>query len=531
MTRIFLLLVLPIFAHCFSFSFFERADSAHSSSLQVDDLLSELDSDDFFLKGEKYTQDVGLIVSTLVNSSNALLASLSTPSSVACVTSLVDSLYPRCWDDRNTQQNLLDEERRYYAISLSICQWRVSYVPYPEQCLIYDPVKVSNDIQNEQHVQKCLNALQESVTLWTTYNGYYQAIGTICTEVAPEIRLKKLLKTYSKITTVQHKMAGELLSLVSKLHLDSENIRETVLQTVKQSKDAVKSAIESVLHQELGKHMEILKQAQTSHAYSLKTAEQEHADSLRAVREYHAEDMEQFAKVLGAQMDQMQAQYAQAIQLMHDSTASSVEGIVQLLASVELQSASVVGNLDALVQGQQDMIVQQRELLREQSQTLGKQKMLAQGIRKSVATVETDLMPQFQGLVEKVANVTEKLESVSIEGTLHSYIRETAQTMTMWAIYGGIGVLTVWTLLVMISIGNVVGVQKSTAAWKDFVNVGCLYFRPISILVYPIAVITGLFLGGTFMRKRLQERELQRMLDLPWELPDFEDYSDDESLY
>ncbi|KAH3680906.1 hypothetical protein WICMUC_000049 [Wickerhamomyces mucosus] len=87
--------------------------------------------------------------------------------------------------------------RSITAAKLSICEFQVSQIRYPETC-----EGVVNDA--------CVISLEERSQWWTTYSGYYRSIGDICLEESLPFEQDRILEVFFKITEYYNSIFDDL---------------------------------------------------------------------------------------------------------------------------------------------------------------------------------------------------------------------------------------------------------------------------------------------------------------------------------
>lgn len=127
------------------------------------------------------------------------------------------ALYPLLDDCGKTLQ---PEERSYYAVKLSQCEFEVAHVDYPRVCYSID--------RNRASVMECANELETRPQWWTTYSGNYQLIGQICLEHAGDFEREKIIETYSRATKLQDLLSQSLEHMRKSLNQDMVYWRDEI---------------------------------------------------------------------------------------------------------------------------------------------------------------------------------------------------------------------------------------------------------------------------------------------------------------
>lgn len=183
-----------------------------------------------------------------------------------CIREALQDLLPKClgFTDGKKQPlafTLSDEERRKYSIALSICQFKAAYMEFPTVCDVPMHTTISSN-----SIKPCLIKLHSNPQWWTTFNGYYQSVGSLCLEQANSFQSDRILSLYQDMTTMQEGLLRHVQVAVAELmkqHQDVSNTAELVAQVRTeveaqvQSVQAQISNILAVVAKDAADHLEI----------------------------------------------------------------------------------------------------------------------------------------------------------------------------------------------------------------------------------------------------------------------------------
>lgn len=115
---------------------------------------------------------------------------------------------------------LSDGERCDYGIALSVCQFKATFMEYPVICNDATSTRNNNSKNNNKNNNKtkaCLIRLHENPQWWTTFNGYYQSVGSLCLEQANNFQRDRILTVYQDLTSTQEILLRHVQAALTEL--------------------------------------------------------------------------------------------------------------------------------------------------------------------------------------------------------------------------------------------------------------------------------------------------------------------------
>lgn len=185
--------------------------------------------------------DMKTIIDEFVNKNGIA----TTVESHDCIYSTLRSILPQCLTPspegsyKDTEVlGITEAERIGYSIGLSICQFEASYMDFPKECL------------SLSHHKQCLVSLQKSPQMWTTFNGYYQRLGKLCSEQGAQFQREKILSLYKMMATNQNNIVMEMAKVSKKIARQQSEGAQEVFQTLEKLKDELPSLMVQIVEKE-----------------------------------------------------------------------------------------------------------------------------------------------------------------------------------------------------------------------------------------------------------------------------------------
>lgn len=101
----------------------------------------------------------------------------------------------------------LDPElRRKIAVKLSLCEFRISHIAYPNICDI---------INSEYEMDLCIESLERHSQHWTTFSGNYREVQAICHQQALPYEKHQIVDLFQNITRLYRDFHSEMNSSTS----------------------------------------------------------------------------------------------------------------------------------------------------------------------------------------------------------------------------------------------------------------------------------------------------------------------------
>lgn len=172
-------------------------------------------------------QQIDLFINSVFENTYKSIESLNPDSAVHadCIKNALNSLLPRCLG-LEASFTLTDDERRQYSIALSVCQFKATFMEYPSVC----------DNSLDKDSRPCVQKLHLNSQWWTTFNGYYQSVGSLCLEQKNSFQRDKILSLYQDMTTVQENLLHSVKTAHAELHKQNGEVSHT-LELLKRLKE------------------------------------------------------------------------------------------------------------------------------------------------------------------------------------------------------------------------------------------------------------------------------------------------------
>lgn len=202
-----------------------------------------------------FEHQIESFIATVFADAHAEISALAPDSAkhADCIREALQDLLPKCLGFTEEKQQplaftLSDEERRKYSIALSVCQFKAAYMEFPTVCDVPMHTTTSSD-----STKLCLIKLHANPQWWTTFNGYYQSVGSLCLEQANSFQSDRILSLYQDMTTMQEGLLRHVQVAVAELmkqHQDVSNTADLVAQVrtdVEAQVQSVQAQISNVL--------------------------------------------------------------------------------------------------------------------------------------------------------------------------------------------------------------------------------------------------------------------------------------------
>ena len=153
----------------------------------------------------------------------------------SCIKKALTPILPKCL---KVNIDTLDPElRAVTAAKLSICEFEVAKISYPNEC--YPRRYFFSSDEDSIDYEDCILALEKSPQWWTSYSGNYRAIGDICFQESLPYEKDEILNLFLNVTEIYEKILEDL----------NENIEMSTSfkQSSKKSFEELKNFMDEVL--------------------------------------------------------------------------------------------------------------------------------------------------------------------------------------------------------------------------------------------------------------------------------------------
>lgn len=315
-----------------------------------------------------------------------------------CIRIALRDLVPKCLgledfssgsDKAAMAFTLLDEERRKYSIALSVCQFKAAYMEYPSIC--DNPLAVDTD--NRQ----CLRKLHANPQWWTTFNGYYQSVGSLCLEQTNAFQRDRILSVYEDMTRVQEGLTHSVMDAYGELKRQNEEVRNTLELLTRLKQEMAMGMQDAKVDMSNGL-------AQLSNEAGI-IIEQKVLDAMNGLTTIF---MDGAGDLIGALEVHSKSSSQTLTDLVDDVTFKLSLGVSNLHADMDLLLENVSDRMGGVVMSAELITNSQRNLNNLQAQ-------LGLHIEQSIDLVEASLVPTLANLTEQVQNVSLALSELSFD--------------------------------------------------------------------------------------------------------------------
>lgn len=123
-----------------------------------------------------------------------------------CIKKALGPILPKCL--KVNIDNLNPELRAITAAKLSICEFEVAKIPYPNEC--YPKRYFFSSDEDSIDYEDCIISLEKSPQWWTTYSGNYRVVGDICFQEALPYEKDEILNLFLNVTEIYEKILEDL---------------------------------------------------------------------------------------------------------------------------------------------------------------------------------------------------------------------------------------------------------------------------------------------------------------------------------
>ena len=99
---------------------------------------------------------------------------------------------------------------------------------YPAVCDGVSTASASSISSNKDEIKQCLLNLQVNSQWWTTFNGYYQTVGSLCLEQSNTFHRDRILGVYEDMTSVQEVLLRNVQTAYSELSKQQAVVNNTL---------------------------------------------------------------------------------------------------------------------------------------------------------------------------------------------------------------------------------------------------------------------------------------------------------------
>jgi len=124
----------------------------------------------------------------------------------SCIKKALTPILPKCL--KSNIDSLDPELRAITAAKLSICEFEVAKITYPNEC--YPRRYFFSSDEDSIDYEDCILSLEKSPQWWTTYSGNYRAIGDICFQESLPYEKDEILNLFLNVTEIYEKILEDL---------------------------------------------------------------------------------------------------------------------------------------------------------------------------------------------------------------------------------------------------------------------------------------------------------------------------------
>ncbi|RCK58102.1 Nuclear fusion protein KAR5 [Candida viswanathii] len=111
-----------------------------------------------------------------------------------CSKKAIQEIIPQCTEGIET---LTPIQQKKIAVELSICAFENVKIQYPGECKLGD-------------IDECIQLLEKSSQLWTTFIGYYREVKNLCHQISLPFEKDQILSVYENITDLYKQLIDDL---------------------------------------------------------------------------------------------------------------------------------------------------------------------------------------------------------------------------------------------------------------------------------------------------------------------------------
>jgi major membrane immunogen (membrane-anchored lipoprotein) len=337
----------------------------------------------------------------------------------SCVKAAITPILSQCL--KKPLSELDPRARSQTAAKLSICEFEVAGIEYPDECHTRGGYFFGSDSVD---YNSCVLALEKKSQWWTSYSGYYRSIGDICLQETLPYEKEEIWNMFLDVTTYYGKVFDclhDYVDMSQKFKDESEGTFDKMREFMEQiQKESTRSKNEfRLMWDYINKQMETMSQMGANVTAMAKLQ----SDSI-------GQNMFSF-------FDSIDAEFSQQLDILRLKFITDLEER-DLLMHKSLDDTRV------LLQGLNGLTLRTVDLHRELNDNLEANTESARALDESLSSIDDHvdgLTIEIKDAKELMTDINDILENNVLVRTLLYVSREVSMTLEFLILFSGISIM------------------------------------------------------------------------------------------